>query len=105
MQCQSIRASLRDGRDRAPPEESNPPVRVRPSGPSATAPQSSPKSDDVGAKSSAVDDACLKRAIDTVKAKYTFDAKAFTNANRAKATRAFDASKPQSEAAQTKPNP
>ena len=89
----------------APPEESNPPVRARPSVPPATAPPSPSKSDDVGVKSSAVDEACLKRAIDTVKAKYAFDAKAFTNANRAKATRAFDASKPQSEAAQIKPNP
>ena len=88
----------------APPEESSPPVRVRPSVPPATAPPPSPKSDDVGAKSSAVDDACLKRAIDTEKAKYAFDAKAFTNANRAKATRAFDAAKVKYAAARKKRN-
>ena len=85
----------------APPEESKPPVRARPSVPPApaTAPPSSSKSDDVGVKSSAVDEACLKRAIDTVKAKYAFDAKAFTDANRAKAKAAYDLAKGKYDAA------
>lgn len=79
----------------APPEESDPPVRARPSVPPApaTAPPFPSKSDDVGAKSITIDEACLKRAIDTVKAKYAFDSKAFTDANRAKAKAAFDVAK------------
>ena len=85
----------------APPEESSPPVRVRPSvpPPAATAPPSPSKGDDVGANSVTIDEACLKRAIDTVKAKYAFDAKAFTDANRAKAKAAYDIAKAQYDAA------
>jgi hypothetical protein len=90
----------------APPEESNPPVRARPSVPpaTATAPPSSSKSDDVGVKSSAVDEACLKRAIDTVKARYAFDATAFTEANRAKAKAAFEVAKDRYNADRKKRN-
>lgn len=88
----------------APPEESNPPVRARPSVPPATAPPSPSKSDDVGAKSITIDEACLKRAIDTVKAKYAFDAKAFTDANRAKAQAAYDVAKASYDAARKERN-
>jgi hypothetical protein len=90
----------------SPTEDGSPPVRVRPPVPPATttAPPSSPKSDDVGGKSFVVDEACLKRAIDTVKAKYAFDAKAFTDANRAKAKAAYDVAKARYDAARKERN-
>ena len=88
----------------APPEESSPPVRARPSVPPATAPPSPSKSDDVGARSITIDEACLKCAIATVKAKYAFESSAFTDANRAKAKAAYKVAREMYDADRKKRN-